>query len=173
LADCKAVHHQKLQGSISYLHLVLSAVRYHLKVIILVITLNTMPGLSAHPALPYLSTFFSTVCFGFGITYMLYPRTGFSLYGFSSTPGNPTSWAIMERIMILYGAKDVFMSVAIFASTWFGTRKSAGLILVAASACAGVDGYVVGREAGSGEWNHWGYGSAMGVLGAVMMGLLG
>lgn len=75
--------------------------------------------------------------------------------------------------MVLYGAKDIFMAVAIFASTWFGTRKSAGSILMAGAACAGVDGWVVKRQAGTGEWNHWGYGGVMGVVGAVLTGLLG
>jgi hypothetical protein len=28
-------------------------------------------------------------------------------------------------------------------------------------------------EAGTNEWNHWGYGSMMGVIGCVMAGLLG
>lgn len=75
--------------------------------------------------------------------------------------------------MVLYGAKDVFIAAAIFASTWYGTRKSAGLILIAGGAAAGVDGWVVGEEAGMNEWNHWGYGSVMVVLGAVMTGLFG
>lgn len=129
--------------------------------------------LSRHPLLPYLSTLFGTICLGFGITYMLYPRTGYSLYGFHSSPSTASEWAIMERIMVLYGAKDVFIAAAIFASTWFGTRKSAGLIVAAAGLCAGVDGYVVKQEAGTNEWNHWGYGSAMVGLGGVMAGLLG
>jgi hypothetical protein len=129
-----------------------------------------MPPLSTHPFLPYISTLFSTIFLGFGMTYILYPQTGFTLYGFSTSPTTPADWALMERIMILYGAKDIFMAVAIFASTWFGTKKSAGLVLLAASACAGVDGFVVGKEAGTREWNHWGYGSMMGVLGAVMTG---
>lgn len=133
---------------------------------------STMP-LSRHPALRYAATFFSAICLGFGITYMLYPQTGYSLYGFSSAPSSASEWAIMERIMVLYGAKDVFIAVAIFASTWFGTRKSAGLILIAGGACAGVDGWVVKQEAGTNEWNHWGYGSVMVGLGAVMMGLVG
>lgn len=75
--------------------------------------------------------------------------------------------------MILYGAKDVFMAVAIWASTYFGTRKSAGMILISAGACAGVDGWIVKQEAGTNEWNHWGYGSVIVAVGAVMMGLLG
>lgn len=134
---------------------------------------DNMPSLSAHPALPYISTFFGTIFLGFGITYILYPRTGYELYGFSTSPTNGADWSIMERVMILYGAKDVFMAVALLSSTWYGSRKSTGLVLLAASATAGVDGYVVGSEAGTNHWNHWGYGSVMGAVGLVMTGLLG
>ena len=132
-----------------------------------------MPGLSQHPALPYLATFFGTICAGFGVAYMLYPRPSYSLYGFSSTPTTPADWEVMDRVMILQGAKDMFMAAAIFASAWYGTRKSAGLVLIAGGACAGVDGYVVGNEAGANHWNHWGYGSMMVVLGLVMTGVVG
>jgi hypothetical protein len=132
-----------------------------------------MPPISHHPFLRYLSTLFSAMFLAIGLTYMVSPRTGYSLYGFTSSPTTPNDWAITERIMVLYGAKDVFVSVAIFASTWFGTRRSAGLVLIAAGACAGVDGYVVQREADIGRWNHWGYGSTMAVLGGIMMGVVG
>ncbi|KAF2633430.1 hypothetical protein BU25DRAFT_426972 [Macroventuria anomochaeta] len=96
-------------------------------------------GLSRHPLLPYISTIFGTICLGFGTTYMLYPRVGYSLYGFSSTPTNPLDWAIMERVMVLYGAKDIFIAAAIYASTWFGTRRSAGFIMLAAGLWRGGD----------------------------------
>jgi hypothetical protein len=132
-----------------------------------------MPSLSRSPILPYISTLFGLIFLGFGLTYMLYPRTGYSLFGFSSTPTNSADLEILNRVMVLFGAKDLFMAAAILASTWFGTRRSAGLVLVAGAACAGVDGYVVGQEAGTNEWNHWGYGSMMGVFGLVMAGLLG
>ncbi|KAI8943777.1 hypothetical protein NX059_001752 [Plenodomus lindquistii] len=132
-----------------------------------------MPGLSAMPILRYISTLFATIFLGFGTTYISYPRTGYSLFGFSSEPTSHADWEVMERVMVLFGAKDLFLGAAIFISTWFGTRRSAGLILVAASACAGVDGYVVGNEAGENHWNHWGYGSVMGIVGLVMAGLLG
>ncbi|KAH9883083.1 hypothetical protein J1614_000453 [Plenodomus biglobosus] len=125
------------------------------------------------PVLRYISTFFATIFLGFGITYMIYPRIGYSFYGFESEPTSQADWEVMERVMVLYGAKDIFLSAAIFTSTWFGTRRSAGLILMAAGACAGVDGYVVGNEAGANHWNHWGYGGVMAVVGTVMVGLLG
>lgn len=130
-------------------------------------------GLSRSPLLPYFSTLFSAIFLLFGLTYILRPRTGFSLFGFTASPTSPSDWALMERIMVLYGAKDVFVAAAIFASTWCGTRRCAGLVLVAAAACAGVDGWVVRQESGTGEWNHWGYGGVMGGLGLVMAGLLG
>ena len=132
-----------------------------------------MSSISHYASLRYISTLFSAIFLAFGLTYMLSPRTGYSFFGFTSSPTTSTEWAMMERVMVLYGAKDVFVSVAIFATTWYGTRRSAGLVLVTAGACAGVDGYVVGKEAGMGECNHWGYGSAMVVLGCVMMGVVG
>lgn len=129
--------------------------------------------LSRSPILPYLSTLFSAIFLLFGLTYILRPRTGFSLFGFRASPTSAAEWALMEHIMVLYGAKDVFIGVAIFASTWCGTRRCAGAVLVAAAVCAGVDGWVVGRESGTGEWNHWGYGGVMGGLGMVMAGVVG
>jgi len=75
--------------------------------------------------------------------------------------------------MVLYGAKDMFMAVAILGSTWFGTRKSAGLVVLAGGLCAGVDGWVVKAQAGTGEWNHWGYGGVMVGVGLAMLGVMG
>lgn len=132
-----------------------------------------MSSLSRAPILRLISTLFGLIFLGFGATYILSPRTGYSLYGFSSGPTTTADLEILDRVMVLYGAKDVFMSVAILASTWYGTRRSAGMILLAGAACAGIDGYIVGQEAGTNEWNHWGYGSAMGVVGLLMAGLLG
>ena len=135
-------------------------------------TAARMPKLP-RPALRLLSTLFSLIFLVIGLTYILSPRTGFALYGFSTTPTTPSDWALMQRIMILYGAKDVFVGVAIAATTWFGTRRSAGVVLVAAGLCAGVDGGVVKSEAGKGAGNHWGYGGFMGVLGGVVGGVVG
>lgn len=132
-----------------------------------------MPGIASLPILRYISTFFGLVFLGFGVTYLIYPRTGYSMYGFSTEPTTRQDWAIMERVMMLFGAKDLFMSSAILTSTWLGTRKSAALVLLGASACAGVDGYVVKQEAGTNEWNHWGYGSMIGIIGLLMSGVLG
>ena len=69
----------------------------------------------------------------------------------------------------LFGVKDLFMGVAIYASAWLGSRQSLGLILAMASVCAWADGFIVKGLAGTGEWNHWGYGSAIGMLGVYTL----
>ncbi|KAF2688486.1 hypothetical protein K458DRAFT_484526 [Lentithecium fluviatile CBS 122367] len=129
-------------------------------------------GISRHPILPWVSSFFGTIFLGFGCAYMLWPREAFPTFGFPS-PTTPADLELMDAVMVLYGVKDIFVGVAILAATWLGNRKTAGVLLVAGSFCAGVDGYVVNRFTGTGEWNHCGYGSVMGVIGLLVMGLLG
>ncbi|OAG13444.1 hypothetical protein CC77DRAFT_1026670 [Alternaria alternata] len=135
-------------------------------------------ALSVHPYVSFLSAAFGGMFLTIGLAYIFSPRRGYELFGFSAAPSTPAAWslpewALIERIMVLYGAKDAFVGVAILAATLAGNRRNAGLLLVAAGACAGVDGWVVRKEAGGGEWNHWGYGSVMVGLGGVMMGVLG
>ncbi|TDZ28358.1 hypothetical protein CTRI78_v012015 [Colletotrichum trifolii] len=58
--------------------------------------------------------------------------------------------------MLVYGARDIFMGLALYAATLFGTRRTAGCILVAASACVAVDGYGYAcKISNGGEWGHW------------------
>ncbi|KAJ4320857.1 hypothetical protein N0V94_003155, partial [Neodidymelliopsis sp. IMI 364377] len=59
--------------------------------------------------LRYLSALTSAIFLLTGTTYLVSPRTGYSLFGFASQPSTPLDWALMERIMVLYGAKDVFV----------------------------------------------------------------
>lgn len=79
----------------------------------------------------------------------------------------------MNHVMVLYGVKDLFIAASIFATTWCGTKKSAGLVTLSGGLCAVADGVVVRAQSGGGEWNHWGYGSVMVGVGAAMMGMLG
>ena len=60
---------------------------------------------------------------------MFFPRTGYSLYGFTNGPITSSGWAMMERVMVLYGAKDVFVAVAIFATTWYERDAARGWCL--------------------------------------------
>ena len=109
-------------------------------------------ALSAHPYVSLLSAAFGGMFLTIGLAYIFSPRRGYELFGFSAAPSTPAAWslpewALIERIMVLYGAKDAFVGVAILAATLAGNRRNAGLLLVAAGACAGVDGWVVRKEA--------------------------
>lgn len=128
--------------------------------------------LSTSPILRLLATVFGTIFLGFGTAYTLYPRAAYPTIGLSA-PTTPRDAEIVDAIMILFGAKDLFVGASILAATWLGNRKVAGVLLVLGSACAAVDGYVVKGFTGEGEWNHWGYGSVMGLVGTLMTGLLG
>ncbi|KAG9194926.1 hypothetical protein G6011_00046 [Alternaria panax] len=70
-------------------------------------------ALSTHPSLPYLSAAFSDMLLTPSLTCLFYPRRGYQRFGFRAAPNTPAEWAtpewrLIERIMIMYGAKDVF-----------------------------------------------------------------
>jgi hypothetical protein len=71
--------------------------------------------------------------------------------------------------LVVYGIRDIFMGLAIYATTYFRNRTALGWILLSASAVAFGDGVVCRMYSGTGEWGHWGYAPA--VLG-VGLGLL-
>ncbi|KAF2266508.1 hypothetical protein CC78DRAFT_531621 [Lojkania enalia] len=129
-------------------------------------------AISAHPGLRLVATFFGTIFLGFGLNYIFRPREAYSTFGLPA-PTTPTDQHLMDSFLALFGAKDLFMAVAIYSAAYFGSRKTLGIVLVMAGFCAGVDGYVVKRHTGTGEWNHWGYGSVITVVGALTLGVLG
>ncbi|KAF1966397.1 hypothetical protein BU23DRAFT_560207 [Bimuria novae-zelandiae CBS 107.79] len=124
----------------------------------------------AHPLLRFLATLFGTIFLGFGFSYTFFPRRAYASIGLPALSSSTTSLdaEILDAVITLFGAKDVFVGVALLVTTWVANRRVAGVLLVAASACAGVDGWVVQRVAGSGGWNHWGYGVVMGCVGVLM-----
>lgn len=128
--------------------------------------------ISASPTLRYAALFFGTVFLGFGANYILRPYDAFGTFGLPYV-SNSADQAIIDSFSKLFGVKDLFMGVAIYAATFLGSRQLRGVLLLAASAGAVADGAIVKAHTGTGEWNHWGYGSMVGVLGALTLGLLG
>ena len=57
-----------------------------------------MPNPSTHPTLRYLSTLTSLLFLAVGLTYILSPRTGYALYGFSTAPTTPADWAVLAVV---------------------------------------------------------------------------
>ncbi|KAL9108110.1 MAG: hypothetical protein Q9227_007085 [Pyrenula ochraceoflavens] len=143
-------------------------------------TPSSSSSLSTSPALPLIASLFGTIFLGFGVNAMLRPRSGLSFFPFSY-PLDPTSHHLIDALMIVYGARDIFMGIAINVAAYLArggegagkARTVLGWVLVAGSAVAGVDGAVVKAYAGDGQWNHWGYAPVLTVTGGLLLGVLG
>lgn len=127
--------------------------------------------LSQSSSLPIGASVFATIFVGFGINAMLRPEHALSFFEMKS-PALPADKNIVDAMMVVYGARDIFMGLAIYSAAYFGSRKSLGWTLIAASSVAFVDGIVCKSYAGLGEWGHWGYAPVITALGAVLIGLL-
>lgn len=124
--------------------------------------------LSHSPGLRIAASSVATIFVGFGINAFLRPQHALSF--FELVPTTPIDTALLDSLMVVYAARDVFMGAAIYAAAAFGDRRALGWIMVAAGAVAGVDGVV--SIPGGGEWNHWGYAPMLVALGGVLLGAL-
>ncbi|KAL5357126.1 hypothetical protein BJX96DRAFT_143937 [Aspergillus floccosus] len=120
------------------------------------------------PSLPRLAAYlFATAFIGFGINAILRPDNALSFLELSPAT-SPADKHLVEALMIIYGARDIFMGAAIYAAAFSGTRRSLGWTLIAASVVAMVDGAVC-RVYSAGEWGHWSYGSVITLLGVFFV----
>jgi len=112
---------------------------------------------------------FATIFVGFGINAILRPSHALTFFEFAP-PASPAEAKMVDSLMAVYGARDIFMGLAIYAAALFGTKKSLGWTLVAASGVAIADG-IVCYSHGQGQWNHWGYAPMITAAGAVALGV--
>ena len=122
---------------------------------------------------PYLriaASVFATIFLGFGINAILRPRNALEVFDFEP-PASASDRKLVDNLMVIYGARDMFMDLAIYSATYFGNRQSLGWILIAGSGVAFVDGAVCRAQIGRGEWNHWGYAPALTVVGSLLLGV--
>jgi hypothetical protein len=125
--------------------------------------------LSHSPYLRLASSAFATIFLGFGINAMLRPENGLTFFEFEQPT---TDKRIVNDLMIVYGARDIFMGIAIYAAAYFAHPKALGWIMVAGSAVAFVDGAVVyNSPVAHGEMNHWGYAPILGAVGVILLGI--
>lgn len=124
---------------------------------------------SNSPALHIAANAFGTIFIGFGINAILRPENALSFFEFAP-PASPTDNAMVDSLMAVYGVRDIFMGLAIYTASWFGTKKGLGWTLVAASAVAFADGAVCWGH-GMGEWNHWGYAPVITGVGSLLLGV--
>ncbi|PGH12852.1 hypothetical protein AJ80_06561 [Polytolypa hystricis UAMH7299] len=114
---------------------------------------------------------FATTWIGFGINAIVRPSHALTFFEFSP-PTNAADKRMVDSLLFVYGARDIFMGVAIFSAAMLGgSRKSLGLTLLATGAVAFADGYACYTHGSGGEWNHWGYAPVVSGVGALLMGI--
>lgn len=135
---------------------------------------------------------FGTIFIAFGLNAILNPLSALSFFEIYPSPSSSSSSSystdqtLIDSLMIIYGARDIFMGLAIYSAAYFGNdekkdnnnnqkkkqkkNKALGWILIAASAVAFVDGGVCKMMVGKGEWNHWGYAPLMAAVGLALLG---
>ncbi|KAK4235194.1 hypothetical protein C8A03DRAFT_46624 [Achaetomium macrosporum] len=112
---------------------------------------------------------FATIFTGFGINAILRPTNALTFFEFAP-PASPAEARMIDSLMAVYGVRDIFMGQAVYSAALWGTRKSLGLTLIAASGVAIADGMICYSH-GQGQWNHWGYARMITAIGAVLLGL--
>ena len=113
------------------------------------------------------STIFATLAVGFGVNALLRPANALAFFELAM-PTDEAGRQLVEALLAVYGVRDIFMGMAVYAAAYFGSNKALGWILIAGSAVAFADGAICQIYAGTGEWNHWGYAPAMTVVGALL-----
>ncbi|KAJ7281983.1 hypothetical protein C8J57DRAFT_1448579 [Mycena rebaudengoi] len=126
---------------------------------------------SQTPGLIIAANVFATIFTGFGVNAMLRPRAALEFFPFKA-PVSAAEQNVLDGMVIIYGARDIFMGVALYIAAYSGNRITLGWMLVAASSVAFVDGAVVKKKVGEGQWGHWGYAPVIMAIGCVLLGAL-
>ncbi|KAI0711133.1 hypothetical protein C8T65DRAFT_647604 [Cerioporus squamosus] len=126
-------------------------------------------AISRSPILLLAATAFGTIFVAFGVNAIVRPAHALTFFEFARPPVSAADRQLVDSLMIIYGARDIFMGLAMYAAAFFGNRRALGAIVLAASAVAFVDGAVC-KMNGEGEWSHWGYAPMVAVVGALLLG---
>lgn len=129
----------------------------------------TMP-LSHSAVLRYFTLIPTCITVGYGYTYFFRPEAAQTIFEFDHVPTGRDAY-IFKTLMGLLGAKVSFIVFALVASTFFASPRFLGSLLLAVAGMAYLDGVVVKTYVGHGEWNHWGYATALVVQGLLLSGL--
>ncbi|OJD34138.1 uncharacterized protein BKCO1_2500022 [Diplodia corticola] len=107
------------------------------------------------PLLHPLATLLATIPILFGLNAFLRPSHALSFFApFADSYASPAaSPQLLDALMAVYGARDVFMGVAVLVPLWSGSRKVAGAIGIigeffggSMSSLAGLDGLTGGSD---------------------------
>ncbi len=113
---------------------------------------------------------FATIFTAFGVNAILRPANALTFFELAR-PASPADARVVDSLMAVYGARDIFMGLAIYSAAFFGTKESLGYTVIAASAVAVADGAICFSH-GQGHWGHWSYAPILTAVGAVLLGVL-
>ncbi|GIK00957.1 hypothetical protein Aspvir_004987 [Aspergillus viridinutans] len=114
-----------------------------------------------------LTTVMGIIPIGLGINAILRPAHALTFFEFEP-PVAPRDRSLVDSLMIVYGARDIFMGLAVYAAGFLGTRKSLGWTLIATSGVAFADGAVCWSQ-GHGQWNHWVFVPVLAIIGGLLV----
>ncbi|GAA5895177.1 hypothetical protein JCM6882_006607 [Rhodosporidiobolus microsporus] len=127
-----------------------------------------MPSRLVHRLATYAAVASGSLFIYFGLNAFLNPASALSFFEFALPHSSTAEHKLVTSLLAVYGARDVFMGAATYATAYYGNRKALGWVTMAGGAVAAVDGWVCYRANG-GEMNHWGYAPMLGVVGAVLV----
>ncbi|KAL2194422.1 hypothetical protein P885DRAFT_62899 [Corynascus similis CBS 632.67] len=110
---------------------------------------------------------FAAIITGFGVNAILRPAHALTFFGIEKPTASADAITI-DSLMAVYGARDIFMGIAIWAAAFCGSPKSLGWTLFAASGVAAADGLVCYVYT-TGHWNHWSYAPVFAVIGLLLL----
>jgi len=128
----------------------------------------TVTPLSQNQNLLLAASIVALIPLGFGINAILRPDHALSFFEFTA-PLHPVDKKLVHSLMVVYGARDIFMAIATFVAAQYGHRQALGWILIATAGVAFADGAVC-YDHGKGQWNHWGYAPVLAGFGSVLLG---
>ena len=126
--------------------------------------------LSHSPYLRVVASLFGTIFAGYGVNGFLRPSAALEVF-LLPVPSSAVDQSTAHSLVYLYSIKEFLIASAIYATAWYGDRKSLGWICIASSLAAVGDGLVCKNFPGEGEWNHWGYAPVLTVVGLLLLGV--
>lgn len=126
-------------------------------------------SLSKPFSLILVATAIATISIGFGINAIARPDHGLTFFAFQP-PVDAALHRMVDSLMAIYGIRDIFMGLVIYATAYYGSRRALGWTLILNSAVAFADGAVCWTH-GQGQWAHWGYAPLIAVTGTLILGV--
>ena len=105
---------------------------------------STMPQV-----LPSICALIGTIPIGFGINAFLRPDNALSFFNGASLPTINAN--LVQALVMIYAARDIFMGIAIYATAFYGSRRALGWVMLAGGFNAFIDGLAMQTYMGGGE----------------------